>query len=91
LATIELRNIRLSQYEDVEAQGILVNSEFKVVTTLDEKKAYSQKSATQVLELEALLDILQKSGVIKKTQDGKYYITKKGRQKQYKGFKIARK
>jgi hypothetical protein len=81
----------LSQSEDVEAQGILVNSEFKVVTSLDQKKAYNDKSATEVMELDALLDILQKSGVIGKTQDGKYYITKKGRQKQYKGFKIARK
>lgn len=81
----------MSQSEDVEAQGILVNSEFKVVTSLDQKKAYNDKSATEVMELDALLDILQKSGVIGKTQDGKYYITKKGRQKQYKGFKIARK
>ena len=81
----------MSIFQDVEAQGILVNSEFKVVTSLDEKKAYSQKSAIEVNELEALMIILQKSGVLKKTQKGKYYVTKKGRQKQYKGFKIARK
>lgn len=30
-----------------------------------------------------------RSGVIQKTSDDKYYITKKERQKQLKGFKIA--
>lgn len=81
----------MSQFEEIEPQGILVNSEFKVITSLDKKQAYSEKTATELLDLSQLIDILQKSGIIKKTADGKYFITKKGRQKQYKGFKIARK
>jgi hypothetical protein len=79
----------MSQFEEIEAQGLLVNSEFKVVTNLDKKKAYNEKSATEMLELDALLDILLRSGLIGKTQDSKYFITKKGRQKQLKGFKIG--
>jgi hypothetical protein len=83
-----MEEIHMSIFQDVEAQGILVNSEFKAVTVLNEKKACSQKSAVG-LELDALLVILQKSGVVKKTQRGKFYVTGKSRQKQYKGFKIA--
>lgn len=81
----------MSQFEEIEPQGILVNSEFKVITSLDKKKAYDKESATELLDVAELLSILERSGMIGKTAKGKYYITKKGRQKQYKGFKIARK
>lgn len=81
----------MSQFEEIEPQGILVNSEFKVITTLEKKKAYNEKSAAELMDVATLLDILEKSGIIGKTAGGKYFITKKGRQKQFKGFKIARK
>jgi hypothetical protein len=75
--------------EQVESEGIIIGSCCKIENTLKEKKAYDKKSATDILEFGAVLDIMEKGGLIAKTQDGKYYITKKGKQKQLKGFKIA--
>ena len=80
----------MSQYEENEFQGILVNSEFKVETKQTKKKA-TIETGIEGVELDTVLDILQKSGIIAKTENGKYCITKKARQKQLKGFKIAHK
>jgi hypothetical protein len=80
----------MSQYEENEFQGILVNSDFKVETKQAKKKA-AVETGIEPIELDAVLDILQKSGIIAKTDNGKYCITKKARQKQLKGFKIAHK
>ena len=75
--------------EQVESEGIIISSCCKIETTLKEKIAYDKKSATDILEFEAVLEVMEKGGLIGKTQDGKYYITKKGKQKQLKGFKIG--
>lgn len=80
----------MSQYEENEFQGILVNSDFKVATKQTKKKATTE-TGIEAVELDEVLDILQKSGIIAKTENGKYCITKKARQKQLKGFKIAHK
>jgi hypothetical protein len=82
----------MSQYEENEFQGILVNSDFKAVTKQEKKKAVATETVgVEGLELDLVLDILLRSGVIVKTKNGKYRVTKKTRQKQLKGFKIARK
>jgi hypothetical protein len=82
----------MSQYEENEFQGILVNSDFKVVTKQEKKKAVAIETVgVEGLELDLVLDILLRSGVIVKTKNGKYRVTKKTRQKQLKGFKIAHK
>jgi hypothetical protein len=75
--------------EQVESEGIIISSCCKIETTLKEKKDYDKKSATDILEFGAVLDVMERGGLIGKTQDGKYYITKKGKQKQLKGFKIG--
>lgn len=75
--------------EQVESEGIIISSCCKIESALKEKKAYDKKSATDILEFGAVLDVMEKGGLIGKTQDGKYYITKKGKQKQLKGFKIG--
>jgi predicted transcriptional regulator len=80
----------MSQYEENEFQGILVNSDFKVEIKQTKKKA-TVETGIEAVELDEVLDILQKSGIIVKTENGKYCITKKARQKQLKGFKIAHK
>jgi hypothetical protein len=79
----------MSQYEENEFQGILVNSDFKVETKQTKKKATIE--GIEAVELDEVLNILTKSGIIAKTENGKYCITKKARQKQLKGFKIAHK
>jgi|WetSurMetagenome_2_1015567.scaffolds.fasta_scaffold1404564_1 hypothetical protein len=81
----------MSQYEENEFQGILVNSDFKAVTKQEKKKADAETVGVEGLELGLVIDILLKSGIITKTKNGKYRVTKKARQKQLKGFKIARK
>jgi hypothetical protein len=81
----------MSQYEENEFQGILVNSDFKAVTKQEKKKAAPETVGVEGLELDLVLDILLNSGVIAKTKNGKYRVTNKARQKQLKGFKIARK
>lgn len=81
----------MSQYEENEFQGILVNSDFKAITKQEKKKAAPETVGVEGLELDLVLDILLKSGIIVKTKNGKYRVTKKTRQKQLKGFKIARK
>jgi hypothetical protein len=75
--------------EQVESEGIIISSCSKIESTLKEKKAYDKKSATDIIEFGAVLDVMERGGLIAKTQDGKYYITKKGKQKQLKGFKIG--
>ena len=81
----------MSQYEEIEPQGIIVNSEFKASCSINEKNACNRQTAAESLKLQETLDIMLRSGAIGKTSGGKYYVTKKGRQKQLKGFKIARK
>jgi predicted transcriptional regulator len=82
----------MSQYEENEFQGILVNSDFKAITKQEKKKTTAMETVgVEGLELDLVIDILLKSGVITKTKNGKYRVTKKARQKQLKGFKIARK
>jgi hypothetical protein len=75
--------------EQVESEGIIISSCCKIEIALKEKKAYDKKSATYILEFGVVLDVMERGGLIGKTQDGKYFITKKGRQKQLKGFKIG--
>lgn len=78
-----------NQLEQVESEGIIISSCCKIENTQKEKKACDKKSATDIIEFGAALDVMERDGLIGKTQDGKYFITKKGKQKQLKGFKIA--
>jgi hypothetical protein len=76
-----------NQLEQVESEGIIISSCCE--NTLKEKKACDKKSLTDSIEFGAALDVMERDGLIGKTQDGKYFITKKGKQKQLKVFKIA--
>jgi hypothetical protein len=75
--------------EQVESEGIIISSCCKIETTLKEKKPYGKKSATDILEFGAVLDVMEQGSLIGKNQDGKYFITKQGKQKQLKGLKIG--
>lgn len=74
---------------EVEAEGIIINARVKIESTLKKDKAFDKESATDILEFGAVLDIMQKGGLIEKTADGKYYMTKKGQNKQVRGFSLT--
>jgi len=74
---------------EIEAEGIIINARIKIESTLKKDKAFDKKSATNILEYSAVLDIMQKGGLIEKTADGKYYMTKKGQDKQIRGFSLT--
>jgi hypothetical protein len=72
----------------VEAEGIIINARVKIETALKKDKAFDKETATGILEYGAVLDIMQKGGLVEKTADGKYYMTKKGQDKQIRGFSL---
>ncbi|NLF87568.1 hypothetical protein GX563_01955 [Candidatus Bathyarchaeota archaeon] len=74
---------------EIEAEGIIINARIKIESTLKKDKAFDKKSATNILEYSAVLDIMQKGGLVEKTADGKYYMTKKGQDKQIRGFSLT--
>jgi hypothetical protein len=73
---------------EVEAEGIIINARVKIETTLKKDKAFDKESATDILEFGAVLDIMQKAGLVEKTGEGKYYMTKKGQDSQIRGFSL---
>jgi hypothetical protein len=73
----------------VEAEGIIINARVKIESTLKKDKAFDKESATDILEYNAVLDIMQKGGLVEKTADGRYYMTKKGQDKQIRGFSLT--
>jgi len=74
---------------EVEAEGIIINARVKIESTLKKDKAFDKESATSILEYGAVLDIMQKGGLVEKTAEGKYYMTKKGQDKQIRGFALS--
>ncbi len=74
--------------EQIETQGITISSKCE---TKSAKKNHDKKPITEILDYDATLKILEKGGFIKKNSAGKFLITKKGKQKLLKGFKIAHK
>jgi|WetSurMetagenome_2_1015567.scaffolds.fasta_scaffold230013_1 hypothetical protein len=72
----------------VESEGIIINARVKIESNLRKDKAFDEKSATDILEFGAVLDIMEKGGLVTKTNEGKYFMTKKGQGEQVRGFSL---
>jgi hypothetical protein len=73
---------------EVEAAGIIINARVQIEASLKKNRAFDEKSATDLMEFEAVLAVMEKSGLIARTPDGKVFMTKKGQEKQIRGFSI---
>lgn len=76
-----------------EAAGIITSTRFKIESVLKERKAFDETTAANLEEAQVnftvILDVMEKSGLIAKTVEGKVYMTKKGQDEQIRGFKIS--
>ena len=76
----------------IESTGIIVSTRIKIETELKKKRAYDEKTALDPLacniNMQAVLNFMEESGLIAKTVDGKIYMTKKGQSQQLRGFSI---
>jgi hypothetical protein len=79
--------------EATESTGIIVSSRFKIETELKNRQAFDEKSAIQaeqsMLNLGAILRIMEDKGLIGRTVEGKIYMTEKGKQQQLQGFSVS--
>jgi hypothetical protein len=77
---------------EVESVGIIISTRYKIETALKERKAFDLKTATNAAEAKinfnAVLEVMEKSGLIGKTPEGKIFMTQKGQEKQIRGFSI---
>ncbi len=76
-----------------EAAGIITSTRFKIETALKERKAFDITTAANLEEAQvnfvAILDVMEKSGLIGKTPEGKVFMTQKGQEQQIRGFAIS--
>ncbi len=77
----------------LEESGIITSTRFKIETALKERKAFDKKSAADLEEakinFQAVLDVMEKSGLIGRTSEGKIFMTQKGQEEQRRGFSIS--
>ncbi|MGD6806278.1 MAG: hypothetical protein ACQCN4_04900 [Candidatus Bathyarchaeia archaeon] len=76
----------------LEATGIIASTRFKIESALKEKKAFDENSATDLkntyVNFLPVLDIMEQSGLIGKTLDGRVFMTKKGQEESRRGFTV---
>ena len=77
----------------LEASGIITTTRFKIESVLKERKAFDQNSAADLeqakVNFQAMVDIMEQSGLIGKTPEGRIFMTQKGQQEQIRGFTIS--
>jgi hypothetical protein len=77
----------------MENTSINVNSRLDIEGVLKEKRAFDEKTAADLvvanLDLIPVLDIMQKSGLIARTVEGKFFMTSKGVEQSNRGFKVS--
>jgi len=77
----------------LESLGIIASTRFKIEITLKERKAFDEKSAADLMEthvnFKPILDVMEQSGLISKTLDGKVFMTQKGREEHLRGFAVS--
>ena len=69
----------------METTSIIANSRSKIESALNERKAFDEQSAIYIedekVNFVAVLDVMERSGLIGKTPEGKIFMTQKGQQK----------
>ncbi len=77
----------------METISTMTNSRFKIETALKERKAFDEQSAVNLedanINFVAILDVMEKSGLIGKTTEGKIFMTTKGQAQHIKGFFVS--
>ena len=77
----------------METTSIITNSRFKIETALTKTKAFDEQSAVNLEQAKvnfvAILDVMEKSGLIGKTPQGKIFMTPKGQEQQVRGFSVS--
>jgi hypothetical protein len=77
----------------LESSGIITSTRFKIESALKEKQAFDEKSAADPeaakVNFQPVLDIMEKSGLISRTPDGRIFMTQKGQEEHIRGFAIS--
>ena len=77
----------------MENTSINVDLRLDIEGALKEKRAFDEKTAADLavanLDLIPVLDIMQKSGLIARTVEGKVFLTSKGLEQSNRGFKVS--
>jgi len=78
----------------IEAAGIIISTRLKIEKALTERKAFDHKSATDAkeakIDIQPMLDLLERRCLIGRTAGGKIFMTKKGQDEQIRGFSIIK-
>jgi len=78
---------------ELESSGIISTTRFRIESVLKERKAFDPHSAADLqqsaVNFQSMLDVMEQSGLIGKTTDGKIFMTQKGRDEQIRGFTIS--
>jgi hypothetical protein len=76
----------------MQTNGILTGPQLTIELCLKKNKAFSATKAVELqatdLALAPALDIMEKSGLIALTPEGKVYMTSKGQEQSIRGFKV---
>ncbi len=76
----------------LENAGIIANTWFKIETVLAEQKAFDPVSAVSAelaqINFTTALEMMERGGFLGRTSDGKVFLTKKGKDRQVRGFAI---
>jgi hypothetical protein len=77
---------------ELETSGIISTTRFRIESVLKERKAFDPNSAADLnqttVNFQAMIDVMEQSGLIGKTTDGKIFMTQKGQEQQIRGFSI---
>ena len=77
---------------ELETSGIISTTRFRIESVLKERKAFDPNSAADLnqttVNFQAMIDVMEQSGLIGKTTDGKIFMTEKGQEQQIRGFSI---
>jgi hypothetical protein len=77
----------------MENTTVNVDLRLDIEGVLKEKRAFDEKTAADLaianLDMVPVLDIMQKSGLIARTVEGKVFLTSKGLEQSNRGFKVS--
>ena len=78
----------------IEAAGIIISTRLRIEKALTERKAFDNTSATDAkeakIDIQPMLDLLERRGLIGRTTEGKIFMTQKGQDEQIRGFSITK-
>ena len=77
----------------METTSIIANSRSKIENALNERKAFDEQSAIYIedekVNFVAVLDVMERSGLIGKTPEGKIFMKPKRQEQPTRGFSVS--